>query len=318
MALEEAADCATPFESQSKSVDDSQEHRSPNFPESLPADGSGDAKFLEDLATWRRIMRLDAVRMNAAWIPYSSQNEIPEEEARLLAEAVGLVDDSHLEPSRRHHAARLVAILEVYALHDPEIGYCQGMSDLLSPFVALLTDDAEAFSCFESFMKNARQNFRIDEIGIRQQLEMISKILRLGDPELYAHLTRMGAEDCIFVYRMIVVLMRRELSFEQTLGLWEIVWADAAAASASHAAAAAAANAGGSVVRRKKALWAGATKDLVLFVVAAVVKQHRKEILRCEAMDEVLRLCNSFVGHLDIWSLLDDARVLVAKVGPMV
>jgi hypothetical protein len=35
------------------------------------------------------------------------------------------------------HLARMADILAVYAWLDPEVGYCQGMSDLLSPFVVL-------------------------------------------------------------------------------------------------------------------------------------------------------------------------------------
>jgi hypothetical protein len=71
-------------------------------------------------------------------------------------------------------------------------------------------------------MRTAKHNFRIDEKGIRGQLNRIAAILERGDPELYRHLSEIGAGDCIFAYRMVVVLFRRELSFEQTLGLWEV------------------------------------------------------------------------------------------------
>ncbi|GBG80883.1 hypothetical protein CBR_g31439 [Chara braunii] len=177
----------------------------------------------EDFQMWQRIIRLDAVRMNAAWIPYSkSQAEVSEEEAARLAEEVGLTEHAHLDAPRRHHAGRLVAILEAYALHDPDIGYCQGMSDLLSPFVAMIEDDADAFWCFERFMQKARQNFRVDELGIRKQLDMIARILKAADPAFFEYLCSIGAEDCIFAYRMAVVLLRRELTFEQTISLWEV------------------------------------------------------------------------------------------------
>lgn len=111
----------------------------------------------EDFATWQRIIRLDAVRANAEWIPYSpSQAMISDSKARHAAEDVGLKDYDHLEPCRIFHAARLVAILEAYAVYDPEIGYCQGMSDLLTPIITVITEDYEAFWCFVGFMKKAR------------------------------------------------------------------------------------------------------------------------------------------------------------------
>ena len=77
----------------------------------------------------------------------SSQAAVSEVRAWRSIEAVGLKDYDHLEPCRIFHVARLVAILEAYALYDPEIGYSQGMSDLLSPIIAVITEDHEAFWC---------------------------------------------------------------------------------------------------------------------------------------------------------------------------
>eukprot|EP00250_Pteridium_aquilinum_P007847 c17483_g1_i1 orf=328-1857(-) len=266
----------------------------------------GCLKATEDFVTWQRIIRLDAVRMNAEWVPYSpTQANVTEEVAEELAMSVGLKDDEHLEPCRQHHAARLVGILEAYALFDPETGYCQGMSDLLSPFVALLDEDYQAFWCFVQFMNTARDNFRLDEVGIRRQLEKISSIFKVGDPRLYSHLESMDAQDCYFVYRMVVVLLRRELTFEQTISLWEVIWAEKRAAGISHTR---------SLSWRKSRKKSYVTDDLILFVIAAAVHQKRKIIEKCKGMDEILRECNSMAGHLDVWSLLDDARELVSAV----
>lgn len=266
----------------------------------------GCLKTTEDFVTWQRIIRLDAVRMNAEWVPYSpSQANVAEEVAEELAMSVGLKDGEHLEPCRQHHAARLVGILEAYALFDPETGYCQGMSDLLSPFVALLDEDHQAFWCFVQFMNTARHNFRLDEAGIRRQLNKISSIFKVGDPHLYSHLESMDAQDCYFVYRMVVVLLRRELTFEQTISLWEVIWAEKRAAGISHAR---------TLSWRKSKKKSYVTDDFILFVIAAAVRQKRKIIEKCKGMDEILRECNSMAGHLDVWSLLEDARELVSAV----
>eukprot|EP00249_Psilotum_nudum_P018953 c27035_g1_i1 orf=359-1843(-) len=260
-------------------------------------------KAIEEFTTWQRIIRLDAVRMNAEWIPYSpSQANVTREAARELAMAVHLADDGHLEPCRQHHAARLVAILEAYALYDPENGYCQGMSDLLSPFIALLAEDYEAFWCFVYFMDTARHNFRLDEVGIRRQLNIVSRILELADPHLYHFLKEIHAEDCTFVYRMVVVLLRRELSFEQTICLWEVIWADKTAVKLGKV----------KVSWRKGRRLPAPTDDLLLYVIAASVRLKRKFIMeKCRGMDDILRVCNGMAGHLDVCRLLDDARELV-------
>lgn len=260
----------------------------------------------EDFATWQRIIRLDALRTNADWVLFSSsQAAISEAQAREAALAVGLEDYDHLEPCRIYHAARLVAILEAYAIYDPEIGYCQGMSDLLSPIVAVMEEEDEAFWCFVGFMRKARHNFRLDEIGIRRQLSTVSKIIKIKDSHLYKHLEMLQAEDCFFVYRMVVVLFRRELTFEQTLCLWEVMWADQAAIRAGI----------------EKSAWgrirqhAPPTEDLLLYAIAACVLRRRKLIIeKYNSMDEILRECNSMTGQLDVWELLDDAHDLVVTL----
>ncbi|XP_057478320.1 rab GTPase-activating protein 22-like isoform X2 [Actinidia eriantha] len=260
----------------------------------------------EDFPTWQRIIRLDAVRANAEWIIYSpSQAAVSETKARRLAESVGLKDYDHLEPYRIFHAARLVAILEAYALYDSEIGYCQGMSDLLSPIISVMEEDFEAFWCFVGFMKKARHNFRLDEVGIRRQLNIVSKIIKGKDSHLYGHLEKLQAEDCFFVYRMVVVLFRRELNFEQTLCLWEVMWADQAAIRAGITKSA----------WGRMRLRAPPSDDLLLYAIAACVLQRRKLIIeKYSSMDEIMRECNSMAGHLDVWKLLDDAHDLVVTL----
>ncbi|CAN7128358.1 unnamed protein product [Brassica rapa subsp. narinosa] len=255
---------------------------------------------------WQRIIRLDAVRANNEWVPYSpSQAAVSDTKARGIATQVGLTDYEDLEPCRILHAARLVAILEAYAVYDPEIGYCQGMSDLLSPLLAVIEDDAFAFWCFVGFMSKARHNFRLDEVGIRRQLSMVSKIIQFKDIRLYRHLENLEAEDCFFVYRMVVVMFRRELTFEQTLCLWEVMWADQAAIRTGIA----------------KATWgrirlrAPPTEDLLLYAIAASVLQRRKTIIeKYSGMDEIMKECNSMAGRLDVWKLLDDAHDLVVNL----
>lgn len=291
----------------------SSESREENDPDSTSKDDSPSRTEVqsklctnEDFATWQRIIRLDAVRANSEWMPYSpSQAAVSEGRARRCAEAVGLKDYEHLEPCRIFHAARLVAILEAYALYDPEIGYCQGMSDLLSPIITVITEDHEAFWCFVGFMRKARHNFRLDEIGIRRQLSMVSKIIKCKDSHLYRHLEKLQAEDCFFVYRMVVVLFRRELTYEQTICLWEVMWADQAARRAGIGKSA------WSRIRQR----APPTDDLLLYAIAASVLQRRKLIIeKYGSMDEIIRECNSMAGQLDVWKLLDDAHDLVVNL----
>ncbi|TKW12867.1 hypothetical protein SEVIR_5G063600v4 [Setaria viridis] len=135
--------------------------------------------------------------------------------------------DSHLDfYGESRNMARMSDILAVYAWVDPSTGYCQGMSDLLSPFVVIYEDDADAFWCFEMLLRRMRENFQMEgPTGVMKQLQALWKILELTDVELFEHLSAIGAESLHFAFRMLLVLFRRELSFEESLIMWEMMWA---------------------------------------------------------------------------------------------
>jgi hypothetical protein len=52
---------------------------------------------------------------------------------------------------RRAHTCR--NILLNYAVFSPDIGYIQGMSDLLAPLLATLDDESHAFWCFAGLVQ---------------------------------------------------------------------------------------------------------------------------------------------------------------------
>ncbi|KAG6475383.1 rab GTPase-activating protein 22-like [Zingiber officinale] len=275
------------------------------FP-SIRGDFSQYNRTSEDFVTWQRIIRLDAIRANSDWVVYSPNlASVTKEKALQSAISVGLKNYDQLDPCMIYHAARMVAVLEAYAVYDPEIGYCQGMSDLLTPILAVIKEDHEAFWCFVGFMRKARHNFRLDEVGIQRQLSTVSKIIKCKDLHLYKHLEKLQAQDCFFVYRMVLVLLRRELTFDQTMSMWEVMWADQAAIRSGI----------GKSAREIMRLRAPPTDDLLLYAVAACVLQRRKLIIeRYNSMDEIVTECNSMAGTLDVWRLLDDAHDLVTSL----
>jgi hypothetical protein len=58
--------------------------------------------------------------------------------------------------------------------------------------------------------------------GVMKQLQALWHILELTDKEMFAHLSRIGAESLHFAFRMLMVLFRRELSFSEALRMWEV------------------------------------------------------------------------------------------------
>lgn len=58
--------------------------------------------------------------------------------------------------------------------------------------------------------------------GVMKQLQALWKILELTDTEMFEHLSAVGAESLHFAFRMLLVLFRRELSFNESLCMWEV------------------------------------------------------------------------------------------------
>ncbi|KAE9616938.1 putative Rab-GTPase-TBC domain-containing protein [Lupinus albus] len=101
------------------------------------------------------------------------------------------------------------------------------MSDLCSPMIMLLNDEADAFWCFERLMRRLRGNFRCTDnsVGVETQLTNLALITQVIDPKLHEHLEHIGGGDYLFAFRMLMVLFRREFSFCDSLYLWEMMWA---------------------------------------------------------------------------------------------
>ncbi|KAF2300311.1 hypothetical protein GH714_011658 [Hevea brasiliensis] len=130
--------------------------------------------------------------------------------------------DSHLEfYEDKKNLARMSDILAVYAWVDPATGYCQGRrSDLLSPFVVLFEDNADAFWCFEMVLRRMRENFQMEgPTGVMKQLQALWHILELTDREMFAHLSYRQIEVVVHVHLIFLpkVVMMWAADFDESL-----------------------------------------------------------------------------------------------------
>ncbi|KAG8012976.1 TBC1 domain family member 15, partial [Nibea albiflora] len=79
-------------------------------------------------------------------------------------------------------------ILMTYCMYDFDLGYVQGMSDLLSPILYVMENEVEAFWCFVSFMDQMHHNFEEQMQGMKTQLIQLSTLLRLLDSAFWNYL----------------------------------------------------------------------------------------------------------------------------------
>jgi hypothetical protein len=64
------------------------------------------------------------------------------------------------------NTASLFNILTTYALNHPSVSYCQGMSDLASPVLITMRDEAQAYICLCALMRRLKGNFMFDGIAM--------------------------------------------------------------------------------------------------------------------------------------------------------
>jgi TBC1 domain family member 15 len=151
-------------------------------------------------------------------------------------------------------------MLLTYNEYNRDLGYVQGMSDLLAPVYAVLQDDALAFWAFQRFMERMERNFLRDQSGMRSQLLTLDHLTQFMDPKLYAHLQSADSTNFFFFFRMLLVWYKREFEWMDVLRLWETLWTDYLSSS------------------------------FHLFVALAIMEKHRDVIMvHLKHFDEVLK-----------------------------
>ncbi|KAJ3109822.1 GTPase activating protein [Phlyctochytrium planicorne] len=152
--------------------------------------------------------------------------------------APGSAADSNAAPPRTfsRNLEMLKDVLITYTVHNFELGYVQGMNDLLAPILATVGEEVEE---------------RIDSANL----------------------------FCCF--RWLLVMFKRELNFEDTMSLWENLWA------------------------------CPFSNHFHLFVALAILNKYRSDIIGgCRAFDECLKFTNDLSGNLDLPDILRRAEVL--------
>lgn len=118
----------------------------------------------------------------------------------------------------------LFHLLVTYALTHPEISYCQGMSDLASPLLVVQKEEAQAYLCFCALMKRLRSNFLFDGKAITTKLQHLTDLVNFYDPVFGNYLRTHGAEDLFFCYRWLLLEMKREFPFDDSMYMLEVMW----------------------------------------------------------------------------------------------
>uniref|UniRef100_A0A8C8GUE8 Small G protein signaling modulator 1 n=1 Tax=Oncorhynchus tshawytscha TaxID=74940 RepID=A0A8C8GUE8_ONCTS len=178
-----------------------------------------------------------------------------------------------------------------YIWQHLEIGYVQGMCDLLAPLLVILDDEAMAYSCFTELMKRMNQNFPHGG-AMDTHFANMRSLIQILDSEIFELMHQNGDyTHFYFCYRWFLLDLKRELVYDDVFAVWETIWA-AKDASSSH---------------------------FVLFIALALVEVYRDIILE-NNMDftDIIKFFNEMAEHHNIKQILTLARDLVCKVQTLI
>jgi len=182
------------------------------------------------------------------------------------------------------HLEQMKDMLLTYNEYNRDLGYVQGMSDLLAPIYAVMQDDAIAFWGFQHFMDRMERNFLRDQSGMRAQLLTLDHLVQLMDPKLYLHLQSADSTNFFFFFRMLLVWYKREFAWLDILHLWEVLWTDYL------------------------------SSGFHLFIALAILEKHRDVIMEhLKHFDEVLKYVNELSNSIDLESTLVRAEALFRR-----
>lgn len=174
----------------------------------------------------------DYFRMKLQWKTITVEQE---KRFSLLRERKGLIEkdvartdrtQKFFSGDRNQNLQVLHDILMTYCMYNFDLGYVQGMSDLLSPVLVVMENEVDAFWCFAGLMERMCHNFEMDQGGMKSQLTQIQKLMQVYDSELYTYLESHDSGNFYFCFRWILIHFKREFHFQEIHRLWEVLWTD--------------------------------------------------------------------------------------------
>ena len=119
--------------------------------------------------------------------------------------------------------SNLVKLRNVLMAFSKDVPYSQGMADLCSPFIHLYTEEWMIYGCLVQFHKLYTYKTITDNNQLLEYRKLVSEVLEVIDPILYAHLQKIDAFHPMLMCRWLLTWFRREISFQDTFLLWEVL-----------------------------------------------------------------------------------------------
>ncbi|XP_029111188.1 small G protein signaling modulator 2 isoform X2 [Scleropages formosus] len=278
------------------SIEDSQSTEEEPTEEGRPNDTLGERSREDSLSEERLCSQLDKLGTSGEGVPVSLSSYTIE-----LLDTVALnlhrIDKDVQRCDRNYYyftpanLEKLRNIMCSYVWEHLEVGYVQGMCDLLAPLMVILDDECLAYSCFTQLMKRMSQNFP-NGGAMDTHFANMRSLIQILDSELFELMHQNGDyTHFYFCYRWFLLDFKRELLYEDVFAVWEVIW----------------------VAHRIS------SQHFVLFIALALVEVYR-DIILDNNMDftDIIKFFNEMAERHDVQHILRIARELVHKVQTLI
>ncbi|XP_021939313.1 small G protein signaling modulator 2-like isoform X3 [Zootermopsis nevadensis] len=186
---------------------------------------------------------------------------------------------------------KLRNVMCTYVWEHLDVGYMQGMCDLVAPLLVIFDDEGTTYSCFCHLMERMGSNFPNGGTMDIHFANMRS-LIQILDSEMFELMHQNGDyTHFYFCYRWFLLDFKRELLYEDVFSMWETIWA------AKHMA----------------------SSHFVLFIALALVESYRDIILN-NSMDftDIIKFFNEMAERHDAKAILSLARELVLQLQTLI
>ncbi|XP_076364426.1 small G protein signaling modulator 1-like isoform X4 [Tachypleus tridentatus] len=192
---------------------------------------------------------------------------------------------------RVENLEKLRNVMCTYVWEHLDVGYVQGMCDLVAPLLVIFDDEVLTYSCFCELMKRMAANFPHGG-AMDAHFANMRSLIQILDGEMFELMHKNGDyTHFYFCYRWFLLDFKRELLYDDIFSVWETIWA------AKHIA----------------------SSHFVLFIALAMVEYYRDIILE-NNMDftDIIKFFNEMAERHDAKAVLKVARELVHQIQTLI
>lgn len=118
---------------------------------------------------------------------------------------------------------KLINIVVTYVREHPKVSYTQGMTDILSPILYTMGEEADAYICFACLLHPIQENFNPHCGGVLGKIEALKHLCEVLAPDLYHYLENLDQDAFTLCFGMVLIECRREFSFRDSIDLLEVI-----------------------------------------------------------------------------------------------